>query len=234
MAKPGESVKFHFRVLDAAFAGVTGLNAASFTFTALDGDVFVTWAPTVAEIPAGPDGWYSVTSTLPSTTTQYSRDIDPVSAANTVSTPSIAGEIEANDLDSIAALAVRPVATTNGNFAPANELTFSYVEGDTRPISFTVTDAAGVGIDLTDYESLGFGIRSNDGTSSDDQLTTVTGDANGVVILTLSGSENFQSFLVTGEASVRMRWDFQATLTSSSKKFTLARGPFIVLREEFV
>ena len=229
MSQPGDSVVQHFLVLTSADVPVTGLTGASFTFTSYVGTAAVAWAPTVTEIGLG---WYALTYTLPTATTAFSRYIVPVSSANLLTWPSIVGEVEAADLDSIRAALVRPIATTDANFGPANSLTFAYVAGDSRPISFTVTDSAGVGIDLTTYSAFGFGVRSADGTTTVDTLTALTGSSLGVVELTLLGSENFQT-IADGLASVDMHWDFQATLTSSSKKYTLARGILKVLRQEY-
>ena len=229
MTQPGDSIVQHFKIVLAAGTAVTGLTTGSFTFTSYVGTAAVAWSPTVTEIGLG---WYALTYTLPVATTAFSRTVTPNSAVNILIWPDIVGEVEAADLDSIRAALVRPIATTNANFGPANELTFAYVAGDSRPIEFTVTDTAGVGIDLTDYQDFGFGVRSQDGTSTIDTLTTVTGSSLGVVVLTLAGTENFQT-IADGIASVDYHWDFQATLTSSSKKYTLARGILKVLRQEY-
>ena len=230
MSQPTDSVAQHFRVVDGAGAGVTGLTAASFAFTSHNGTAAVAWSPTITEISSG---YYAITYALPSATTCYSRWITPNSSSYSIVWPDIMGEVEAADLDSIRAAVVRPIATTDGNFGPANELTFSYVAGDTRPISFTVTDSSGAAIDLTAYSSLGFGIRNEDGTDLGAiSGGSISGDANGVVTVTVAGTEDFHT-IADGIASLSHRWDFQATLTSSSEKYTLARGKFIVLRQEY-
>ena len=229
MSQPTDAIVQHFKVETSAGVAVTGLVSASFTFSSYVGTAAVAWTPTITEIGSG---WYALSYTLPSATTAYSRVITPVSSANNMIWPDIVGEVEAADLDSIRAALVRPIATTDANFSPANALTFAYVAGDSRPISFSVVDSAGVGIDLTDYSSLGFGVRSSDGTSSIDTLTGVTGSALGVVELTLAGTENFQT-ITDGTAFVDYHWDFQATLTATSKKYTLARGILKVLRQEY-
>ena len=171
MSQPGDSVIQHFKIVDGADTPVTGLTGADFTFTSYIGTALVAWTPIVTEIGLG---WYALTYVLPSATTGYSRKIELVDAANVLIWADIVGEVESADLDSISALVVRPIATVDGNFGPANELTFSYPADDTRPISFVVTDAAGQPIDLTLYDSFGFGIRSINGTASIDRTNTKT------------------------------------------------------------
>ena len=230
MSQPGDSVVQHFYVTDGA-AAVTGLTASSFTFVSLIGVALVAWAPTITEISVG---WYAMTYTLPAATTGYSRQVTPTNATHAIIWPDIMGEVETADMDSVRAAVTRPIAITDGNFGPANELTFAYVAGDTRPITFTVSNSAGAGIDLTAYSSLGFGVRSTDGTTIVDTMTgaLVTGDANGLVTVLPAGTENFHT-IANGVASIDHRWDFQATLTASSDKYTLARGVFKVLRQEY-
>jgi len=230
MTQPGDTVKQQFEVRLADGTAVTGLTTGSFTFKAYADGATATWSVTVTEIGLG---GYSISYTLGSTTTSFDRFITPVSALNFIHYPDISGEIEGADLDSIAASVVRPTAVTDGNFGPANELTFSYVTGDSRPISFSVVDSAGSPIDLTDYSSFGFGIRTQDGTSSVDQITAVTGSAGGVVEVTILVTDNFQSELAAGEDSLAMKWDFQATLTATSDIYTLAHGTFFIQRHEF-
>ena len=229
MAVTGATIKKHFKVFAAGVA-VTGLNTASFAFTAYSGGSAVSFSPAVAEIGSGA---YSLTYTLPAVATDFSFYIDPVSSANLVQWGDMSGEIESADLSLILASVVRPVATVSSDFTPQGELQIVYISGDTRSILITIADSAGNAIDIeNDYSSYGFGIRSPDGTTSETAITTATASVGTVTIPILVG-DTFQSFIDDGEDTARMRWDFQATKTSDSTINTLARGDFLLKRQEY-
>lgn len=230
MALVGSTIIQHFRVHDSADANVLGLNTASFTFTAYSAGAAVTWAPTVAEIS---NGVYSLSYALPAATTDFTRFVVPVSTSNLVQWGDMAGEIESTDLATIQASVVRPVATVGADFTPQGELQITYISGDTRSIIISIADSSGNAIDIqNDYGSYGFGIRSQDGTSSITAITTATAVIGTVTIPVLVG-DTFQSYISDGEDTTRMRWDFQATKTSDSSINTLARGDFVLKRQEY-
>lgn len=229
MSVPGDTIEQHFQVLDGT-TPVTGLTTGSFTFTALNSGAIVAWTPTITEISGG---YYELSYTLPASTTEYSRYVVSNTASHTIVWPDIQGEIESADLDLVLASVVRPVATVSSDFTPQGELQIVYIAGDTRSIILTITDSSGNAIDIeNDYSTYGFGIRSQDGTSSVDEITGITASTNVVTIPIVVG-DNFQTFITDGVDNVTMRWDFQCTKISDSKLYTLARGNFQLKRQEY-
>lgn len=231
MAVPGDTVIQHFKVEDGG-SPVTGLTTGSFTFNAYSAGSAAAWSPTVAEIGSG---YYSLTYTLPSATTSFSRYVVSNTASHEIIWPDIDGEVESTDLDTLLASVVTPVATIGSDFTPQGELQITYIAGDTRPIVLTIEDNAGNAIDIqNDYTAAGFGIRSKDGTTSVTEINgaSVTAVVNVVSIAVLAG-DNFQSAIADGIDTETLYWDFQATKVSDSKKYTLARGKFLLKRQEY-
>lgn len=230
MSVPGDTIEQHFLVLNGS-TPVTGLTTGSFTFTALNSGAIVAWSVTITEVSIG---YYEMSYTLAAATTAFDRFVVS-NAGHTIVFADIPGEIENTDLDVILASVVRPTATVSSDFTPQGELQIVYIAGDTRSIILTINDTSGNPIDIqNDYSSEGFGIRSQNGTSSVDEISggSITAVVN-VVTIAIGVGLNFQSFITDGEDSVRMFWDFQATLTSSSAKQTLARGTWLLKRQEF-
>lgn len=229
MAVTGETIIQHFAVHNAGVP-VTGLSTASFVFTGYSGGSSIAWAPTIGEIGSG---MYSFTYPLPAVTKDFTRFIVPVDSANQIQWGDMTGEIESADLSLILASVVRPVATVSADFTPQGELQIVYISGDTRSIVITIADSSGNAIDIeNDYGAYGFGIRSTDGITSITAITTATASVGTVTIPILVG-DAFQTFIENGEATARMRWDFQATKTSDSSLNTLARGDFLLKRQEY-
>lgn len=231
MSVPGDTIEQHFQVFIGT-TPVTGLTTGSFTFTGLVSGVIVAFTPTITEVSGG---FYELSYTLPAATTEFSRFVVSNTAAHTIVFPDISGEIEATDLDVILASVVRPVATVSSDFTPQGELQIVYIAGDTRSIQLTITDTSGNPIDIqNDYNSPGFGIRSQDGTSSIDEISgaSITSVIN-VVTIAIGAGLNFQTFITDGVDTLPMKHDFQAILTSTSEKQTLVRGSWLLKRQEF-
>lgn len=224
--KVSDTVVDVFFVQDSSGTAVTGLVNGDFTRTMYAAGVLATLTSTVTEIGSG---YYSISYAMPASAAERLSIFVNPPTGNFIRWGDITGGLSTYDEDDIYAAALVPKSSGAGGGAPSNELTLRYVAGDTQPIRFNVS---GLSL-LTAYGSHGFGIRSIDATSSVDALTSITVDDSGNVSVTIAGTENFHTHIGTGEPSVSMRWDYQATKTSDSKKYTLARGSFVVLRQEY-
>jgi len=223
--KAGEIVVSVFKVIDSADAVVTGLIGGDFTVTAYAAGVIATLTSTITELGTG---YYKWQYTAPITPVERLEVfIDPPSG-NYLQWADTSISLTRYDEDDIYAAALVPKSA--GANAVPGEVSISYIAGDTRPITFAIT---GVPL-LSDYTAFGLGVRSIDGTTSVDEISTgITVDDDGNVSVAISGSENFHTFIANGQPSVGMRFDFQCVKASDSKIYTFARGPFTILRQEY-
>lgn len=105
---PGETLYLAVRVTDLSGAAVTGLTISSFSNTTTQGPNVVTMAfSSVVEV--GTNGDYILTATAPATPGQLCVRL--FSSTRTMTPPMYVGEIESNDLDTIASAVVRPTVS---------------------------------------------------------------------------------------------------------------------------
>ncbi len=194
MAQPGNTVCKILRRLTAAGVAATGKVLADFTgvgYTYPSGGPAASYTLTLA-IAELANGYYAATYLLPSAAGHYGVDILAASGTDTVEAVLFSGELEANDLDQMAALLARPVVGLSSSGTIGQQVSLTLVNKRYREIVFSFVDADGTAVDMTTYTGVTFGVRSKtDQTLTPpkiDAINTTPTAASTYVITTAVGS----------------------------------------------
>lgn len=188
MAQPGSSVTKFIRRLTAAGVASTGKVLADFTIAAYHKAASVaaatfTHGSTITELSLG---WYAWTYTLPATAGFTGVDLDVATGTDTIDLIQIQDELEAADLDQIAALVNRPIVAVSSQGTIGEVVALTLINKRYRRARFTFTDAAGATIDMTTgttYTAYAWSTRSHTNQASADyRVDAVTGTPVGFVI----------------------------------------------------
>lgn len=162
MAQPGNTVCKILRRLTAAGVAATGKVLADFTgvgYTYPSGGPAASYTLSLAVAELA-NGYYAVTYLLPSVVGHYGVDIKAASGTDTVEAVLFSGELEANDLDQMAALLARPIVGLTSSGTIGQQVSVTLVNKRYRELVFGFVDANGVAVDMTTYTGLTFGVRS--------------------------------------------------------------------------
>lgn len=171
MSQPGDTTHRLVKVLNSAGAGVTGLTLASFTFAAYGrgygAGAWSTYTASQAVVEIG-SGLYSLSFTLPTSAGWWRVLLEH--ATHTVWSGSWEGEVESNDIDSMYAATVQPVATLSNSFQLGATQSADLVAYRYRTLSIPIYDSSGAAYAAlaTDFPSstLRLSIRSKDQTTT--------------------------------------------------------------------
>ena len=200
--QPGQVNSQRFRVIDASGSPVTGLTLASFTVEANTRPAATgTWGTWThgATVTERSTGYYYLTWTEPPGAGFRSLEILPVSASHTVYPGMWTGEIEGQDLDSIAArVASYSAVLTRGSQLGA-QVPITLIAYRYRVLLISIIDNLGDPVDLTTYSTWKVAIRSADQTTV--KFDGITGTPTG--------------FSITGDAAGNLTIIFPETLATT-------------------
>lgn len=231
--RPGDVFRPIVRVLNPfTGAAVTGLVTADFTVAGTKDAATQSLSATATEISLGR---YSINVTLPATPGQIGVFIS--SGAHTVQGGNWQGEIEAQDLDSIYAVVVRPQAQQTGITAQANDVTLTLRAYRFASLTVSVVDSAGAAVDLSGYNAARFTVwnLTHSGGSHLYQLASgISMSALGVVTWDIPEDAAFFSqitaALTAGQNQVTLYYDMIADAAATATKTTHIFGGQLILR----
>lgn len=223
----------------AAVTGKTTTGDWSLRYT-IDGSA-QTFTPTIAEgATVGPSGnqWreYTFTFTMPNTAGDHSVVILADSDDEVVHRNNpIAGKVEQYDIDFLASVVAKPVVTLTDAGGPSADVNIRVPKGDYAEIVLGVQDQAGNAIPLATngWNNPRFGVRSDDGTTTDEQITSGITLADGSATVVIPETFAGYSALATGVSSVKLHYTLVADEgADTAKTRTIARGSFTIIRRE--
>jgi hypothetical protein len=180
MAQPGNTVCKILRRLTAAGVASTGKVLADFTgvgYTYPSGGPAASYTLSLAVAELA-NGYYAVTYLLPSAAGHFGVHITAASGTDSVEAVLFSGELEANDLDQMAALLARPVVGLTSSGTIGQQVALTLVNKRYRELTFSFVDANGTAVDMTTYTGITFGVRSKtDQTLTPPKIDAVNGTA---------------------------------------------------------
>ncbi len=187
--RPGDIATVVVTVLNGG-APVTGLVTANFAVAYYLDATTPSAAFTVTEIGSGR---YRVALTMPATIGYLTLFITSV-AGYTVQNGRYWGQLEAQDLTSLYAVVVRPVAQLTGASALASEVQLNLNANRYKTLTVTVVDQNGVPVDLSGYTNWRFSVWDQKHLASIYLLNSgITGSALGVVSWAIPENATFFS-----------------------------------------
>ena len=232
--RPGDIVRPVVTVKNSTTgAVVTGLVTAGFTVDYYLDATTPAAVFTVSEISAGR---YRVNATLPATAGFLNVFI--TASGYTVENGRLQGEIEAQDLDSIFAVVIRPQSQLADASALASEVTLSVNARRYKSLSVSVVDQNGTAIDLSGYNNWRFSVWNRLHSGSVYALSSgITGSAGGVVAWAIPEDASFNAemdaAILLGDSSVTLFYDMIADAAATATKTECVfRGQFILTRWE--
>lgn len=243
MAQPGDVTHRLIRVTDAAGAGVAGLVLANFTITARSraygAGAWSAFTPGSVLTDLG-GGLYGLQFTLPTSAGWWRLIIDH--ASHTVWPGSWEGELEANDLDVVAAYAVRPQVTISGAGTIGQTVAVQLINKRYRRLRFTFNDQNGAPIDMTagtTYNGYAWSVRAaNSQTAAPkyDQTTGITAGLGFVEVTILEAATLFNALTegATPALTLDCRHELTADLVAVAGETVslVAPSPLTLLRRE--
>lgn len=239
--RPGESVTLVVGRQTAAGAASTGKVLADFTIVWKKNGVTTAITTTCTEVDTV-GGWreYRFAFTLP-TGGPYSFHgrIVPASGTDVISGGIIDGEIEAQDLDSLAALLpVIPVAQLSPTTRMADPQVLRLIAKRWYPISYTVRDSAGAAVPLDTYNNWRFSVWDRLHASTIYTLSSgITGSALGVAAWEIPETASFytqiDAAIAAGTDPLTLYWDLVAdNAATAAKSQSVLSGTVILSRYE--
>jgi hypothetical protein len=219
----------------AAGAAATGKVVGDLTITdKLDGAaVSITYALTEG---ATVGAWreYTLDFTSPATAGELMIFLQPDDGF--LAQDTIVDEVTVNSLDEIATLISAPATSTLEVGGPSSDLQIRAVKNTYVPAVFTVRDAVGNAVDISNYTNIRFAVKDHAQTISYSQTANITligGGTGGVVLVAIPENASFYSVLGTGVDAVTLYWDLVGDEEgSASQTRCLARGQLSVVRTE--
>jgi hypothetical protein len=215
VTQPADTVTKFFRVILASTgAAVPALTTGDFTFLGVKKEVgsAATTYTTNSAITEPSTGYYAWTYDVPTVKCHSAQWILPVSAAHLIEFASVVGELENQDLDSLAALngAALGGAVTSFAFGALITMDRSVYRARTVTQAFT-----GLDLSTAEYDNWQVGIRDNTQTelqwdcgSGKIDGFTVSGDANGTLTIVWPESLIGPVYTTWAVATAYARGDF--------------------------
>ena len=214
-------------------APVTGLLTANFAVAYYHGTTTPTASFTVTELSLGR---YRVNLVLPATAGFLNAFV--TAAGYDVENGRLQGEIEEQDLDSVYALVVRPIAQTSGTSAIASEVQLEINSRRYTELTVSIVDQSGAPIDMSGYNNWRFNVWTRTHSGSVYSLATgIVGTAGGVVTWSIPEDAAFNSEMDTaillGDSSVTLFYDMIADKAATlAKTQSVFRGHLVINRWE--
>ncbi|MBA3589677.1 hypothetical protein [Methylibium sp.] len=208
--RPGDIIYLVALRQTSAAAPSTGKLIADFGFDSYLDGVVNAFTKTVTEGATTADGlWraYKFAVTLPATAGRVHIRITPASGADIVSPSEWEGEVEANDLDSVYAVAAVPVASASVSIGPSVDTPITLDAYRLNDCSATRLDQTGAAFNLTGYTNARFSVWTRDHTGT--RYTLSSGITLGGVLGTIAWSvPEDASFYTQIDAAITASQDF--------------------------
>lgn len=232
--KAGDVYYLHFKVEDAAGAGVTGLLTGQFTVTDIeDGAAVALTVNNFAEIGGG---WYSYDVTTGSTTaTPLTLEVTSSNAAHVMVNNIQTVELEVNDLDALAAVVVTPVAVSTVTSTPAVDTQLVLDKDRYHEVRVSIVDQNGSAIDLSGYNNWSFDVETEaqDISPAYNQTTGISGTAGGLLSLDIPETASFFAELTAGNDTVTLYYNVKADKAATATQTqNIMRGTILLRRSE--
>jgi hypothetical protein len=212
---------------------VTGLVTADFAVAGYIGATTPGASFTVTEESGG---WYRLAITTSGTAGWQQYVVS--STGRTVSPDVWAGDLMANDFDTIYAAVIRPSATLASAAVIASALGLDVIANRYTPISVSVTDQNSAVVNLSGYNNWRFNVWTRDHSGSIYTLASgITGSALGVVAWAIPENAAFYSqidaAIAAGSDSLQLYYDMVADMAGTpAQSRTIFRGNLTLYRYE--
>lgn len=226
MSQPGNTVLRVLEVIDQSGNPVTGLTTGSFTVISYGrgyGASIATAYSAGSTIQSITSNLYDLSYLLPAAAGFFYYRIYPTNMNYSIVGPSIwSGEVETQDLASIAALVTVPVATITTSASLGMPLALECIPYRYRALGVVVKTQAGATVDLTAYNNFALSIRSKDQqTTKWDALNgqpygvTITGDSSGNLALVFPESSSGPLYATAQVSHAYQIGDFVVPVTNN-------------------
>ncbi len=239
--QPGDTISFVVMRQTAAGVAASGKVLADFTIRSYKNGVYYDATPTITEIETtGVWTTYILTCVLAASGPYWNHVVIQAASGTDVCSPNqFAGEVEAQDLDSVYAVVSRPTAALSTSSLLSSELQLELVAYREAPLSFNIVDQSGAAIALNGYNNWRFSVwdKTHSGSILYTNAIGLAGSAGGVVTGLIPEDAAFFSQIATGLAAsedfVTLYYDIIADAAATTTKTrTILRGRLILWRYE--